>query len=209
MTARSRAWRGLFALAGGLIAIGGANHPGGTMSEMLAHADWVWSHALMAAGFAVLVAGLALYRRTVELDSVTDRWCRWAVIGAVLQTAEMVAHTGAAVDAVAYAAGGATPVYWIHVAMTILFNPLFAALMAGLIFVGSRRRVLTSPLIAWLGIGGAVAHGLAPILVVVLGLSEFRFLFPMLLLLALWLVAAAVWPARGAASDRSRRATPD
>ena len=56
--------------------------------------------------------------------------------------------------------------------------------------------MLGSPWIAWLGILGAAAHGAAPPLVVLLEVEWATFLFRLLLLFALWLVLAALWPLR-------------
>ncbi len=197
-------WRILLALSGVLVLVGSMNHPrGGGMAQMLAHPDWWWSHAMLAVGFAALLVGLLLHRRDVELPPASDRWSKWAILGAALQTVEMVFHTAAAVDAAAYAAGETAPVFAIHMALTVLFNPLFSILMIGLIWVGARQRALGSMAIAWLGLLGAAAHGLAPILVVVLGLGQFAILFPMVMLFALYLVLVAFWPIRVAARGRA------
>lgn len=50
---------------------------------------------------------------------------------------------------------------------------------------------------------GAAAHGLAVILVVVLGLGQFGILFPTMMLLGLWLVISAFWPIRVETADRA------
>jgi hypothetical protein len=56
-----------------------------------------------------------------------------------------------------------------------------------------------SPWIGWLGIAGAVANGQAPPLVILFKIEGARILFPLLLLFALWLILAGLWPlpARG------------
>jgi hypothetical protein len=61
-------------------------------------------------------------------------------------------------------------------------------------------RTLGSPWIAWLGILGAAAHGLSAPLVVGLRINQAGILFPMLMLLAIWLALAAVWPRRAPAA---------
>lgn len=60
----------------------------------------------------------------------------------------------------------------------------------------ARDRAMASPWIAWIGVLGATAHGLAAPLVVLFGIEQARVLFPMVVLLALWFVLAAVWPLR-------------
>ncbi len=59
-----------------------------------------------------------------------------------------------------------------------------------------RARAIGSVWMAWIGVLGALSHGLAAILVAGLGLLQFRVLFPGVVLLALWLVLAALWPRR-------------
>jgi hypothetical protein len=81
----------------------------------------------------------------------------------------------------------------------VILNPVFAATIIGFIVATARDRTLASPWIAWLGILGAAAHGLSAPLVVGLRIYQARILFPMLLLLAIWLALAAVWPRRAPA----------
>lgn len=190
------AWRSCFALAGALILIGGPQHPRGTMVEMLGDPMWVPSHGLMLVGFVALLVGLMLFRRGGDLPERTATWTRWAMIGTVLQVIEMAMHTVASVDHAHLAAGQATPVLTTHLWMAVVLYPIFGATMIGWILATARDRSLGSPWIAWLGIAGAVVHGLSAPLVVGLRIDGARVLFPMLMLLALWLVLAAAWPRR-------------
>lgn len=212
--ARFGAWRALLVLAGVLIVIGGMNHPRDpSMAEMLANPDWVWSHTVLLVGFLALLGGLVLYGRATEPPPRTRRWLKWAVIGTVLQSIEMVLHTVSVVDAEHLAAHAATPVLNVHLTMTVLFYPIFAATVIGFILATARDRSLGSPWIAWLGILGAAAHGTAAILVVALPfLFDVRIegaaiLFPMLMLFAVWLVLAGLWPLRAAAPAGASPAT--
>lgn len=68
--------------------------------------------------------------------------------------------------------------------------------VVGLILAGVRDRVLGSRWIAWLGVIGAVAFGAAPFLVVVLQIGWAPILFPIGMLIGVWLILAAVWPSK-------------
>lgn len=189
-------WRVFFALSALFILAGGPQHPGGTMAEMLAHPKWVPSHTLLLAGFLALLAGLILYQRGVALPDRTRRWVRLAMIGTALQALEMVFHTAAVVDHANLVAGRGTPVLTTHLWMAIVLYPIFGLTVAGLIVATARDRTLGSPWIAWLGIVGALAHGAAAPLVVQFEVQWARILFPMVMLLALWMLLAAFWPRR-------------
>jgi hypothetical protein len=189
-------WRLFFLLGGLFIILGGPQHPGGTMAEMLAHPDWLLSHSLLLTGFSSLLIGLVLYRGAGALPERTRRWGNWAIIGAALQTVEMGFHTAAYVDRENLVAGAATPVLTAHLWLTAIFYPVFAFTIMGLIVAGARDRALGSPWIAWIGILGAAAHGMAGLFGAGFRLRQFAVLFPGVVLLALWLVLAALWPIR-------------
>jgi hypothetical protein len=192
--ARFAAWRPLFLLSGILIIIGGSRHPReATMAQMLGNEDWVLSHSLLLAGFFALLVGLILYRRTGPPER-TRPWTGLAVVGTALQVIEAAFHAAAVVDHGNLLAGAPTPILTAHLWLTIILYPLFAVSVIGLIVAGARDRALGSPWIAWIGVAGAVAHGTAGPLVAGLGLTRFAFLFPLILLFALWAVLAALWP---------------
>lgn len=188
-------WRLAFLAAGVLIAAGGSQHPRDpTMAEMLANPSWTMSHVVVTAGFAALLAGLWCFRRGAGAG--LRRAATIALAGTALQAIEMVVHTAAVVDHGHLVAGQPTPVLSTHLAMAVALYPVFALTLIQFIVAGTRQRMVGSPWIAWLGIIGAAAHGLSAPLVAGLGITGARILFPMLLLFALWLVLAAVWPAR-------------
>ena len=193
-TSRSGLWRLFFILSALFLLIGGPQHPDGTMAEMLAHPDWVPSHALTVAGFVSLLVGLVVYQRSVVLPDRTRTWVRLAVLGAALQAVEMVFHTAASVDHLNLVAGRATPVLTIHLWLSVVLYPIFGLTLVGLIIAGVRDRVLGSVWIAWMGICGLVAHALAAPLVVLLKIEKARILFPFLVLFALWVLLAGLWP---------------
>lgn len=199
MAGRFEMWRLWFLVAGGLIAIGGPKHPGGTMQEMLVHPDWFMAHALVALGFAALTIGLVTFLRSGGGDPALQRWAKLATAGTALMILEMVVHTAAMVDAGHLAAGHATPVLSTHLVMSVLFYPAFTIGIVPFMIAAARRRALGSPVFAWIGVLGAIANGLAPVLVVAFGWIEARILFPFVIGVALWMVLAALWPARAAA----------
>jgi hypothetical protein len=193
---RSGVWRPFFALAALLILAGGPMHPRGNMAEMLGHHNWVLSHSLMLVGFLSLLIGLILFNRGVAAPERTRRWVRLAAIGTALQAIEMAFHTASVVDHGNLVAAKATPVLTTHLWLAVVLYPIFAVLMIGLIVAGTRDRSLGSPWISWLGILGAVAHGASAPLGVAFHVEGAWVLFPLLMLLALWLLLAALWPSR-------------
>ena len=184
-------WRSLFFLSALLLPIGGLQHPDGTMAEMLAHPAWVRAHALMLAGFLALFVGLFFLRSHATLPEATRRWTRFALIGTALQVVEMALHTAAVVDHANLVAGNATPVLSTHLAAAVVLYPVFSASVVGLIIVGARDGVLGSRWVSWLGVVGLAAHGLAPALVTFVS-EDARILFRLLMLVAVWLILAAL-----------------
>ena len=171
-------------------------HPGGTMAEMLADPNWLPAHALVTIGFIGLSAGLRAWGWSTPLPPRTAEWLTLAFWASVAQSIDMVFHTAAMVDLGRLIAGGPTPVLTTHLWMTAVIYPLFAAVLIGFLVAASRDRLLGSWWIAWLGIAGAIGHGLAGPLVVVWEIEWARNLFPLIVLVAIWMIAAAAWPAR-------------
>lgn len=186
------AWRVLFGVAGVVIFFGGPMHPRGTMEQMLAHEDWVMSHVLMTVAFAVLAAGLAMLARQAASPRLA-RWTRFAIIATVLQTLEMAVHTAAYVDHANLVAGAPTPVLTTHTWMAVVVSPLFGLSVAGFILAATRDRAAGSPWIGSLGMIGVFLYGLGPTATVFLG-DWWRWLFPTMMGLSIWLMLAAVWP---------------
>lgn len=199
MTLRLGALRAAFLAGGILLMIGGSNHPRGAMVDMLAHHDWLWSHALFTLGFVGLLAGLVSLQGQLPADAPLRKWTRVAVWIAALQVIEAVAHTAAMVDAANLAAGLATPVLTVHLWMAVTIYPLFGAALIAFMTAAARARTVGSPWITWLGALGAAAHGLSAPLTIVFEIPWAPILFPMVMFLALWMVLAAIWPSRAAA----------
>ena len=194
-------WRLCFIVSALFLIAGGPQHPGCEMHEMLANPKWVPAHTLLLAGFVTLLVGLLLYKRATSLPDATRRWLRLAIIGTVLQTIEMAFHTAAVVDHDHLVAGQSTPVLTTHLWLAVIFYPIFGLTIIGFIIAGMRDHVIGSPWIGWLGIAGALANGAAPPLVVLLKIEAARILFPLLLLFALWLILAGLWPLRARADE--------
>lgn len=206
-SSRFASWRVLFLVAAATIIVGGMNHPRGRMVDMLAHPDWTWSHSVILVGFLAFLGGLVQYRRAASpLPARTARWLRFALWGTVLQAVEMAFHTVSVVDAEHLAAGASTPVLTIHLVLAVLLYPVFGATVIGFIVATARDRSMASPWVSWIGILGAAAHGLSAPLVVGLRIPQAGILFPLLMLLALWLALAALWPLRAPAAGPVQQA---
>ena len=202
MTRRFDLWRPAFILTGVLILAGGPRHPGGTMVEMLGDPEWTIAHVLMLGGFVAFALGLIALRREPTLTPAGRRAGRWALFGAGLQVVEMVLHTLASADHANLMAGRATPILTTHLALAIGAYPVFAATTILFIVVVTRERAIGSRFIAWLGVLGALGHGIAAPLTILTPLPWARHLFPLVVLFALWSILAGLWPRRLAhASD--------
>lgn len=208
----SRIWRALFVVGGLLYFVGAFFHPRGpTMADMLVDPAWIPAHAAVVVGFSLVTLGLVSFRRSVPVSKTLDRWLLATLVLAVLQIIEMGLHTMAYVDAGALAHGDfhgglSTPVLTTHIWLsTMAFTP-FAIALLGLIWTGTRERVLGSPWILWLGVIGAVAYGTVMWLAFILQIDRAGVLFPIAhLAVPLWFVLAGVWPTRqrGSVSGRA------
>ena len=195
-SSRPAAWRLLFLAAAPLIVLGTLRHPRVPgMAGMMAHPDWVPSHVIILAGYAAVLGGLLLLRRSQGGGAMT-RWLRLAIVGTALQVVEAVFHAAAVVDLHRLTAGHATPVLSTHLVLTALFYPLFSLSMLGLIVAGARERSLGSWWIAPLGMLGVIVHATAAILVVVVGMTGVGVLFAGIGLFGIWLLLAALWRTR-------------
>jgi hypothetical protein len=190
---RSLLWRSLFVVAALGILTGGPLHPLGTIAEMIAHPHWTISHTLQLAGYVALLGALVVRLGDGTVPERSRRWTRWAILGTIVQVVEMVFHTLAARDHANLMAGRPTPILSAHLGLAVVCYPIFAVTLIGFIVATTRERVLGSNWFAWIGVLGTAAHGLAPVLVVALGIISARVLFPMVLFLAVWLLLAAVW----------------
>lgn len=203
---RSRAWRAAF-VVGGLLYLGGVQHPHGRMVDMLSDPAWVRAHVTILAGLLALGGGLAAFRREVNGSPALRRWLGFAIVMTLLEVVEMAVHTVAFVDAGALAAGGPTPVLTTHLWMATLVYTPYAIALIGVIWLGQREGVLGSPWIGWIGMFGAAAHGVVMWLAIVLRIGPAGILFPLALTLGIWFVLAGLWPDRRAASVAATEGT--
>ena len=187
-------WRLPLLIAGLLIAAAG--HPrGNNMLEMLSSPIWVRTHSMTLAGLVAMFCGLLLYSHSQSgMTGDVRRWTRFVIVATGLEVVEMVVHTLAVVDRDHLAAGAATPVLSVHLAMTVAIYPIFAISLIGFIVASARTRAIGSWWLAPIGILGATAHGLAALLVIVGGNKSVSFLFAGIALVGLWLILAALWP---------------
>jgi uncharacterized membrane protein YeaQ/YmgE (transglycosylase-associated protein family) len=121
---------------------------------------------------------------------------RLALAGAALQAVEMALHTAAALDHANLMAGRPTPILSTHLALAVAAYPLFAAAIIGFMAAGVRERAIGSPWIVWIGVLGALGHGLAAPLAALTGVPWARSLFPAVIGLAIWLMLAGLLPRR-------------
>lgn len=199
----SRIWRGVFVVAGILYLAGGAQHPRGEMEAMLADPIWVPGHLTSLAGLLAFAVGLVLFRRANPTSASLDRWVRLGIVVAALETIEMAVHTLAYVDAHALVAGHSTPVLTTHLWLATLIYPIFGVVMFGMIRAGQREGALGSPWINWIGMVGAIAHGIVMPLIFFFDFMPARVLFPIAALtLSLWFILAGVWPVRSVVASR-------
>ncbi len=201
-------WRPLFVLFAVLAAAGGPRHPRGTLLQMLGDPAWASSHALVLAGFAAFLAGLIAFRgRGTALPARTSRWAALAILGTTLQVVQLVLHTAASLDHANLAAGRATPLLTTAIWCGVIFSPIFAATLIGLIVAGLRDRTLGSVWTAWAGLLGALLFAIAPALELARVTRPEQF-SAALIGIALWAIAAGLWhaPRAAHAADTADRA---
>jgi hypothetical protein len=190
-------WRVAFIGAGVLIMWGGSLHPGGTMEQMLADPQWRFGHMLTFAGFVLMTAGIWLLMP--RAPARLARTATLALVATALQAFEMFLHAIADMDLENLRAGASTPILSTHLMLTGIVYPIFAAAVMLFIVRAARERVLGSLWIAWLGLLGAAMHGIAGPGTVFFEVAWARALFPGVVLLALWMILAALWRAPVAA----------
>jgi hypothetical protein len=190
----SRTWRWLFVAGGVLYFAGGAQHPQGTMAEMLANAVWVRGHATILVGLILMTLGLIAFRRSQAPAKSLDRWLFLAILATAFEAIEMAVHTAANVDSAALIAGQSTPVLTAHLWLATIVYPIFGVVLAGLVIAGVRNRELGSRWIMPLGLLGAAAHGVVMPLVHILEIGAAGILFPIAALsISIWFILAGLW----------------
>jgi hypothetical protein len=164
---------------------------------MLAAPSWRSGHLLAFGGFVAMTAGVWMWSRHAPRAVRTVTLI--ALAASALQSLEMFIHAMADVDLASLRTGASTPVLSTHMAMTAVIYPIFGLSIIAFIVATARNTLLGSKWIAWIGIAGAAMHGAAGLLVVAFEIEWARELFPGIVLLALWLILAGLWPTPRAA----------
>lgn len=212
MSVRPAPWRIALVLSAVLAPLGGRLHPeadaSGTvrseLAEMTAHHHWVPSHLMLFASAALLALGLALALRASAFTGVRTA-LRVAAAAAAVSAVEMGIHLAAVVDSDHLAHGEAAPVAMLHVVLTSVVAPLFAVTVLVLSLRLADEWSGARKLIAVPGVVGALLHGAAVPVTLLMPDTETSPLFASAsLTLALWaLLLAAVAPrARRAGAGR-------
>lgn len=186
-------WRPLFVLFAVLVAVGGPRHPRGSPVQMLADPAWISSHLFVLLGFVALLGGLIAFRgRGAGLPARTSRRAALAILGMTLQVIAFALHAASSLDHGNLAAGRATPLLTAATWCAVVFSPLFAASLTGLIVAGVQDRTLGSVWTAWAGILGALLYGVAPLLEAAHLIRPEQFA-PALMGVALWAIGSGLW----------------
>jgi len=185
-------WRPLLVAAGVLSVIGGGTHPSAptdlsfndNLAVMMEQGAWVPSHLLLAAGYALLFAGLFVVRREGAWP-IGSRLLTFAVAVAALNLVEMLVHTAAFVDRQELAADESAPVAFTHLGLAAVAYPLLG--IAVVLLALQLARVTWLRALAVVGVIGGAANALAMILAITTGGNDFDFFFP------IGAIATAVW----------------
>jgi hypothetical protein len=202
-------WRPALLLSGVAMMAGGPRHPSPSTelpfrestALMLAHPDWAPAHLLILLSYVLLLGGVLLWRRDTDPSAGTGTWSRITIAAAGVACVEMAFHAAAMLDLDRLRAGEPTPILSTHLALTTIANPLLGLALAGLAVTGARLGRLGSRWIAWMAVVGGAAYGFAGVYVVLTRDQRISPLFAVgATLMAFWLMLAAVWPIRAAAS---------
>jgi hypothetical protein len=192
---------------GALFFVGGGMHPGQDPADvdlkehmrlMFEDPGWYPSHAVLAAGMALITAGLALLVRRRALAGVPRVHTAAAVaaITGAIGTVSMVLHLVAATEADRIADGRSTPLVDVNNGLETFAVPAFGLSIAVLAVLGASTRSLGNWPAAVLGVLGGVGYALAG--------ATFLFtdaldpLFPLAAGIALWALIAGIGLLRGA-----------
>jgi hypothetical protein len=171
---------------------------------MLADPNWVPSHALMLASFALLLLGFIGLSRSELMAGRLATLTRVAIVGAAVGVVEGILHLAAVGDTAALKSGAPTPVLNAHLAMAVVAYPAMGLPFAALALFGGLSRVLTHPVVGAIGVLGGISHGIAAPIVVLSRDPRFSFLFTGVVFVAIWLMVVGV----GHFRQRRRRELP-
>lgn len=209
---------GLLAIASGIATLlAGALHPSPTdattmhdaVLEMTASANWDAAHWASLAGFPLLAVTLALLIDVPHLAGRTTvlALARVALVGALFMAVEAAVHLVSAGERPLLAAGEHTPLLDVSQQMQTVGWPLFGLGIAGLALAGIREQALSG---RWAGIVGAIGGiglALGGFLTEGLEIIQAGILFPLGLLMSLWLIWVGVRLSRAALGEISGQRT--
>lgn len=168
-------WRLALVASGITLAIGGSMHPESDageplreeLADMTADPDWWLSHGFVVISTLLLAAGLWLAVRRQGWPERVGRPLRFAAIAVSVYVVESIFHLGAGVDSDALRDGGAAPVAFTHIGLSLLLYPLTGAAIA---LLGARTFGAFTPLRKPIALI-AVAAGLSQAAVIPLTLA--------------------------------------
>jgi hypothetical protein len=193
-------WRLALVASGITLALGGSMHPESDareplreeLAEMTSDPDWWLSHGLVVISTVLLAAGLWLAVRRQGWPERVGRPLRFAAIAVSAYVVESVFHFGAAIDSDALRDGGAAPVAFMHIGLSMLLYPLTGAAIA---LLGARTFGAFTPLrkpIALIAVAAGLAQATVIPLTLALPNTELSPVFAgSAVLLALWSVLTA------------------
>lgn len=189
----------LLLVAGLLMFVGAQLHPRASLdlsfreveAATLSADRWEADHLLILVCLVCLWLGVALMMRR-RPDRTERRLLALMLAGTTVLVPEMVVHTLMASEAHAVGAGGATPLFDIHLVLQAIGTPLFGAGVVGFAIRAGLRRSWGGPVLMVFGVVGGVAFGVAGPLVALSPASWDMLLFIGLVPLAVWLALSAL-----------------
>lgn len=190
---------GLLAVASGVATLlAGVLHPSPTEAgsmrdavlEMTASASWDVAHWASLIGFPLLVVTLALLLETPRLEqhNTLRALVRVSMAGALFMAVEATVHLVSVSERQQLVAGDPTPLLEVSRRMQTIGWPWFGLGMAGLALVGMQGRVLCGRWAGIVGVLGGLAFAAGGSLTEGLAVIQAGILFPVGLLLSLWLM---------------------
>ena len=207
---RTHGWRLLLVASGVFMMAGGPRHPEADASHplreelatMTAHPDWVPAHVLVLVSTVLLALGLWAARASGTWPSSTRRSLTVGAMAVSVYVVEAAFHLAAVVDSHALAHGGAAPVAFTHVGLSVVLYPVTGLAIAGLALSYGRALGGWRRIVAGVGVVAGLAQATSVPLSLVLPDAELSPVFAAAgILTAVWAIGT------GAAGVGSRRRT--
>lgn len=200
-TLRTHGWRLLLLASGVFMMAGGPRHPEADASHplreelatMTAHPDWVPAHALVLVSAVLLTLGLWAARASGTWPMSTRRSLTVGAVATSVYVVEAVLHLAAVVDSHALAHGGAAPVAFTHVGLSIVLYPVTGLAIAGLALSYGRALGGWRRAVAAVGVVAGLAQAVSVPLTLVLPDAELSPVFAAAgILTAVWAMGTAI-----------------